>query len=396
MRIIDLALKDLSQILRDKRMLLFLIIMPIFFTAFMGSGLQPSESNADARLPIGLINNDGSSLLSIELQKMLADSTVIRLDNAASTDTPTINDRVSSGQLAAALTIPSGFSDKLLADQSISLSILADQSSTGGQAAAAAIQTALTRIFSLAKTANLATKSIGATNPTVIANTVQQASQAWRAPAITIAIEAATAVKTPVPSNPFAQLSPGMIVQFAIFGLITSAMILVIERKTRTLQRLLTTSISRAEIIAGHVLAMFVVVFLQQVILIGTGQFAFGVNYLREPLATLLVMIGLGLWTSSLGLFISTLAKGEEQVVLFSLISMFLFTALAGAWFPLESTGPAFAAIGHLTPGAWAMDGFQNIVVRGLALDSVLLPVGILIAYAILFFGLGVWRFKFE
>jgi ABC-2 type transport system permease protein len=153
---------------------------------------------------------------------------------------------------------------------------------------------------------------------------------------------------------------------------------------------------SRAEIIAGHVLAMFVVVLLQQMILIGVGQFAFGVNYLREPLATLLVMIGLGLWISSLGLFISTLAKGEEQVVLFSMIAMFLFTALAGAWFPLETTGPAFAAIGHLTPGAWAMDGFQNIVVRGLAIESVLLPVGVLIAYTILFFGLGVWRFKFE
>ncbi len=394
MRVIDLALKDLSQILRDKRMLLFLIIMPILFTAFMGSGMQPSGSNTDARLPIGFINNDGSSLLSIELQKMLADSTVIRLESLTPTDTLTINDRVSSGQLAAAITLPSGFSDKLLADQPISLTVLADQNSTGGQAAAAAIQTALTRIFSLAKIANLAAKSIEAVNPALIDNTVQQASQAWRTPSITIAIEAATGVKIQAPSNPYAQLSPGMIVQFAIFGLITSAMILVVERKTRTLQRLLTTSISRAEIIAGHVLAMFIVVFLQQVILIGVGQFAFSVNYLREPLATLLVMIGLGLWISSLGLFISTIAKGEEQVVLFSLIAMFLFTALAGAWFPLEGTGSAFAAIGHLTPGAWAMDGFQNIVVRGLTFDSVLLPVVILIGYTLLFFGLGVWRFK--
>jgi ABC-2 type transport system permease protein len=102
------------------------------------------------------------------------------------------------------------------------------------------------------------------------------------------------------------------------------------------------------------------------------------------------------LWIASLGLFISTVAKREEQVVLFAMIGMFVFAALAGAWFPLETTGPAFAMIGHLTPGAWAMDGFQNIVVRGLAFDSVLLPVGVLIAYSILFFGLGVWRFRFE
>ena len=42
------------------------------------------------------------------------------------------------------------------------------------------------------------------------------------------------------------------------------------------------------------------------------------------------------------------------------------------------------------------MDGFQNIVVRGLGLNSVLLPAGILLVYATGFFGLTVWRFRFE
>ena len=392
MRIIDLTLKDLLQILRDKKMVLFLVLMPIFFTAFMGAGFQPGGQNTDARLPVALMDNDHSSLLSVELQKMLAASTVVRPEIISPTVSSAINDQVSSGQVAAAMIIPAGFNDRLLADQPLKITLVADQNSAGGQAAAAAIQTTLTRIFSLAKIANLTAKSNGAADSSLIDPIIQQGSQAWQTPSITIDVEAAVVVK----SNPYAQLSPGMIVQFAIFGLISSAMILVVERKTRTLQRLLTTSMSRTSIIAGHMLAMFVVVCLQQLILIGVGQFAFGVNYLREPLAILLVVIGLGLWIASLGLFISTLAKVEEQVVLFSMIAMFIFTALAGAWFALETTGPAFAAIGHLTPGAWAMDGFQNIVVRGLPFNSVLLPVGILIAYAILFFGLGVWRFKTE
>ena len=392
MRILDLALKDLLQILRDKKMVLFLVLMPIFFTAFMGAGFQSGGQNTDARLPVALMDNDHASLLSVELQKMLAASTVVRPEIISPTVSSAINDQVSSGQVAAAMIIPAGFSDRLLADQPLKITLVADQNSAGGQAAAAAIQTTLTRIFSLAKIANLAGKSNGAADSSLIDHVIQQGSQAWQTPSITIDVEAAVVVK----SNPYAQLSPGMIVQFAIFGLISSAMILVVERKTRTLQRLLTTSMSRTSIIAGHMLAMFVVVCLQQLILIGVGQFAFGVNYLREPLAILLVVIGLGLWIASLGLFISTLAKVEEQVVLFSMIAMFVFTALAGAWFALETTGPAFAAIGHLTPGAWAMDGFQNIVVRGLPFNSVLLPVGILIAYAILFFGLGVWRFKME
>jgi len=47
-------------------------------------------------------------------------------------------------------------------------------------------------------------------------------------------------------------------------------------------------------------------------------------------------------------------------------------------------------------PTAWAMDGLQNIVVRGLGLVSTLLPVGILISSAELFFVLAVRRFKYE
>ena len=61
---------------------------------------------------------------------------------------------------------------------------------------------------------------------------------------------------------------------------------------------------------------------------------------------------------------------------------MFVFSALGGAWFPLEFTGQTFSTIGHLTPSAWAMDGFQNIIVRELGLSSIGLPAGILLIYA--------------
>jgi ABC-2 type transport system permease protein len=81
---------------------------------------------------------------------------------------------------------------------------------------------------------------------------------------------------------------------------------------------------------------------------------------------------------------------------MWALVAMFVFSAMGGAWFPLNITGQAFVTIGHLTPAAWAMDGFQNIVLHGLGLSSVLLPAGILLAYAVAFFGLAVCRFRFE
>jgi ABC-2 type transport system permease protein len=108
----------------------------------------------------------------------------------------------------------------------------------------------------------------------------------------------------------------------------------------------------------------------------------------------LLVSIALGLWVASMGLLIGVVAKAEQQVILFSMIAMFLFSALGGTWFPLETAGGAFAAIGKAMPSAWAMNGYQNILIRGLGLESVWMAVGMLSAYALVFFVLAVWRFR--
>ena len=141
---------------------------------------------------------------------------------------------------------------------------------------------------------------------------------------------------------------------------------------------------------------MFLVVFAQQLILVLLGQFVFGVDYLRQPIAILLMITVLSLWAASLGLLISAISRKEDQVITLSLIAMFIFAAMGGAWFPLEVAGKAFATIGHVMPTAWAMDGFQNILLRGLGFQSVLMPVGILLSYTLAFFGLAIWRFRFE
>jgi len=107
-------------------------------------------------------------------------------------------------------------------------------------------------------------------------------------------------------------------------------------------------------------------------------------------------MSALALWSSSLGLLIAALARTEQQVVMYSMIAMFLFSALGGAWFPLDVAGGAFARIGRLTPAAWAMEGFQNILMRGQGLAGVLRPAGLLAACGAAFFALAIWRFRFE
>lgn len=175
-----------------------------------------------------------------------------------------------------------------------------------------------------------------------------------------------------------------------------SAGVVVLERKSGAMQRLLTTPTRPWQIIAGHALGMFLLTLAQELILLAFGQLVLGVDYLRQPFAILLVALALALWVVSLGMLIGAISRDDNQSMIWSLMAMFVFTGLGGAWFPLEGTGKAFQAIGGLMPSQWAMRGFQNIIVRGLGLESVWLPVGILLAYAAAFFALAVWRFRFE
>jgi len=413
MRVLDLALKDLAQLVRDWKAAVFLIVMPIIFTLLFGLVFSGAGGEDDPRLPVGFLDQDYDNVLSGHLLTLLEASDAVRpvvlTGNAASAE-----ERVSDGELAAAVIVPATYSKQILTDQEARLTVIVDTSSPAGTTARQSVQTAATRLRGAVKAARLsvwASTQSDQVELTFLEEALEEAVAAWKQPPLTVtwikkhpsqatqsgAIAAdeddAEAVYG---ANDYAHSSAGMMVQFAMAGLIGAGEILLLERKSKALQRLLTTAISRAGIILGHFLAMFVMIFVQLALLIGFGQFALGVDYLRAPLPLLLMVVTLALWVASMGLLIGVLARTEDQVVIFAMIPMLLLSGLGGAWMPLEFTSETFQTIGHITPVAWAMDGLKNIVVRGLGLESVLLPASVLLAYAIVFFALAVWRFKFE
>ena len=406
MRMLDLTIKDLTQIFRDRKTFFFLLVMPIVFTFFFGwvfGGIGGGES--DPRLAVAVIDHDSSAVSSM-LEEFIANANSVRLVQEEGWDEAALAKMVEDEAVAAAVVIPAGYQEMLLASEDVYLTLMIDPGSMAGTTAQRGVEAAVTRLLGAVATAQISAgtfeRESGFAGPaerdTYLNEALLLAWDAWRDPALQVQSEMAVAEKDEEDAifNSFAQSSPGMLVQFTVFGLLNASMVLVIERKTGVLRRLMSSPIRPSEIIAGHVLAMFLIVFMQEAILILLGQFAFALDYLREPVATLLMMVVMAFWAASLGLLIGAVSRKEEQVITFSMIAMFLFSALGGAWFPLDITGETFSRIGRLLPTAWAMDGFQNIIMRGLGLNSVLLPVGIIALWGAVFFGLAVWRFRFE
>jgi ABC-2 type transport system permease protein len=404
MRIINIMLKDLKQIVQEKRSLMILVAMPIAFTLFMGFAYGKSDAgaNADPRLVLAWVNQDTEGTFGQNLQAMLSNSATVRLETME--QAPAL-ESVRQGKVAGALVIPNGFSQATRANKPEQLTLVVDPASATGQTLYQAVRIPITQLMSSLEIATLNVNTVSAqlqlTDPdrSVEYNAALQSALAqWKQTDNAARVQTQMAVSSPASDsyggNPYNQASPGILVMFAVFGLVTSAQIVLQERKEGTLARMLTTSLSPRAAMAGHFLAMFTLTFLQQVLLVAFGQLLLGVDYLQSPLGVLAVMVALSLAIAGIGLFLGVVAKGEQQVSLFSLITMFTLSALGGAWFPLDGTGKAFSTLGHLTPTAWAMTGFQNILIRGLDPLSTLVPAGILCAYALGFYLLASWRLR--
>jgi ABC-2 type transport system permease protein len=395
MKILDIALKDLQQIFRDKNSALFLVLMPIVFTFFMGFAYRSGDNgeNSDPKIPVAWVESESDSQAGTMLLNRVSQSGTFEIqpmDLDAATDT------LQRGKIDGIIVIPENFDQLLQSDQNPQIILMTDADATKGQALYQMLRVPLTQLMSAAE--------IGRINAEIQSDSAEYLPAfelAWNKWATShsenlVIMEKATPIKEEswYGDNPYNQASPGIIVQFAILSLVTSAQILVQERKFRTLQRQMTTSMHSWEIIAGHLFAMFSLVFLQTVLMILFGQFVLHVNYLRVPFGILLLSVSLGLWIASMGLLIGILAKSDNQVVLYSMLAMFILSALGGTWFPIEAAGSTFITFSKIFPSTWAMIGLQNILMRGLGLSSLWQPVAVLLAYALGFFLLAVWRFR--
>ncbi len=401
MKIIDLALKDLSQILRDWKAAVFLIVSPIIFTLFFGFVFS-GASQSDPRLPVGLVDRDRTTL-SAALLDLLDDSTVIRIE--VGNDFAALERKLKKKDLAAVIVIPQEYDIGMRDGSPLSLEVTTAPNSNAGSSVQNELQGAALRLTNILRAALLSVEVLEEQQPftdsaareQAFIQALDDAIKAWQKPPVTLTMRSSAPPATEEEaqlSNSYAQSSPGMMAQFAIAGLIGAAEVVVRERKTRALQRLLTTSVSRASILAGHYLAMFAMIFVQFAALIAFGQIFLGLDYVSEWMATLMMSVAMAAAAASMGLLIGVLSKTEEQVIMFTLIPMFILSGLGGAWVPLEVMPETVQKVAHISPVAWMMDGFQNILVRGLDWRAALLPAGALMGFALGFTLLSILRFR--
>jgi ABC-2 type transport system permease protein len=392
-----LARKDLVQTVRDRLSFIFILVMPLAFTLFFGL-LFGADSSVD-KLPLAVWDADGGAAAT-QLAAALGKSDVVRVVDKQGSQ---IEQWMADERAAAGLIIPAGYSQAVADGEQADLTIVSTQGNSGAMTAASEIRTLASDQVTVelasraAAEAAVPQKGIATGRQQAVEQAAAQArpvvEQALASPAVgTKVVEAGTAAgQTP---GGFVLSSPGMMVNFILFSLMTAGIALIVERQNGTLQRLMTTRLRRWELIGGKTAGMFCLTFAQQVILIAVAQLFFGVDYLRDPAALLVMMVSLSLVAGTLGLLLASVMKSEQALIGTTVLVSMAVAALSGAWFPLEITGEAFQTVGHVLPTAWILDGLRGIVVRGFGVLDVLPALLVALAWAAGFFVVAVWRFR--
>ncbi|CAN5667006.1 linearmycin resistance permease LnrM [soil metagenome] len=408
-KIFALATNFVQLSLRSPITLIMAFVMPVIYTAALGAATADrNDAGVDQRTQVLVINEDRGELATAILQAVEA-SKVIRLYQ------PTAGETVPTDKAAALeklddfnrlLFLPVGLSTTLLKGQPVNAEFYVTSRDEPTRAAQAEINAIFTQVGGALQTANLATNLAASLKPFAnpaeradyFAQALARAQRTQNERTVTIQREVAVAAggADTQRSNGTNQSSPGSLVNFGLINLLSCAIVFVNERINGTLRRLVTSPLSKFTLLTGKIVGPVVMGILQTLLLVGVGQLVFGVAWGRSPLALALVSLAFILAGVSIGTFISTMVRTSDQAVSLMIGASMLMAALGGAWWPLEITPRFMQQIGHLFPSAWAMDGFQSVILRGAGVAEVAQPTLVLLGFALVFFVLGIWRFRYE
>ncbi len=190
--------------------------------------------------------------------------------------------------------------------------------------------------------------------------------------------------------NTFDQNVPGFGVTFLLLGMLLGVGIgLADERDWGMLYRLSASPVSAASLITGKVLSRFAVGMVQMAILFAFGRLVFAVSLGPSWPALGLVIAGISFAAASLGLLVAALSPSRDAVLPLGTIAVMGMAAIGGCWWPITLEPQWLQNAAHLFPTTWAMEAFNDLMLRERSLADVLPAVGAMVVFGAFYFVLG-------
>lgn len=365
-RILAISRRIASQFRRDHRTMALLFVVPLVVTALLGWVIRDQE-HGDVRL-------------GIVASQLVAERVGAALDAA-----PGIEYLFQADSADAARA--------LIRDGQIDLVLVfpADFAPGAGGTLPAALTVITPGVDPAAEGTNLATLQravISALDPNLPALTRETV---WGSPT----------------SDALDAFAPALIGFFGFFFVfLLTGISFLRERVGGTLERLLATPVTRTEIVAGYSLGFGIFAALQVAVIttfalmdvevpalgpLPAVSIGLGIANAGSPLLAFLVVLLLAVGMVNLGIFVSTFARTELQVIQFVPVVIVPQGLLGGVLWPVESLPSLLQPIARVLPLTYAVDGLREVMIKGADLGSAALrlDLGVLAGLAIAFAALA-------
>jgi ABC-2 type transport system permease protein len=367
LRTLTVARKELLHIVRDKRTLVIVFVIPIFQLFALGYAFTTDFQH----LRIAVLDADRTPQ-SRALLEAYRVSTYFDIAAYVSSEAE-LGGLVDRGEVYAGIVIPASYGADVTAGRVADVAFIIDGS-----------------------------------DPTV-ANTVLSASQQIGQAESMRLIEqrtgrsltgiAALRVSPRVWYNPEMRNSnfmvPGVIAMIlSMITMLLTSMAIVREREQGTLEQLIVTPIRPIELVVGKVLPYVLLAFFDVLEVLVIGVFWFGVP-VHGSLFLLLALSALFLVTSlGLGIFFSSLASTQQEAMMLTFLVMLPSIFLAGFLFPIEAMPRALQWFSYVVPLRYMLVIVRGIMLKGVGLGVLSDQVIALVIFGVVIMVVAATRFR--
>jgi ABC-type multidrug transport system permease subunit len=419
-KVLAILRHDLRVFLAQRSNLPGLLLIPVMMTVLIALVTGGAFGGAPIQR-LDVIDQDGTQASSQFLASIRqanpsltlcpmdnTDQDVCSLDGSDVLTEDEALDRVANSTSMALLEIPVGFGASLAAQQPTTLTFRSASSFGTSQSAERAVQAALSQVNAASVASQIGLSAIDRLQGQPLAgDQAQQIESALYRQALEMEKAKSVTVKFALSGEPqsrttgeslqlgLGQSVPGMGTMFVMMTVLGGMAALIVERQQGTLQRLAVMPVSRRTLLAGKILARFCLGLLQFVVIFAVGALL-GMNFGEDPLALVLLVIAYTLSVTALSFALGSGLKNAAQASGLALLLTLTLAPLGGAWWPMDVSPKFMQIIGHVSPVAWAMDGFTALTYEEAHLADVWVPLVVLLGMTVVAFVIAIPRFRYQ
>jgi linearmycin/streptolysin S transport system permease protein len=369
-RALAVARASTRRIIRDRRALFFLLVLPVVVIVIIGA---TARGFSTFRVGVYSVARDAASARM-----------VTALDHSRAIDVVIFHDRASlttalaRGEISVGVMLPADLGARESGARPATVTLFAEQVNSTQQAAATAVDAVILGQGALVQAANFAVAHSASSFEHALAraSTLQRTS-----PGVGLRAVSADSRASTLPQG-YSYSAPTEMVLFVFLSALAGGAAIIETRRLGMYERMLAGPVRAHTIIAGEAMTYFLLALVQSALIIVVGAVAFGVSW-GNPLAAGLLVVIWALVGAGAGLLSGTLFRSPEQASAIGPTAGIALAMLGGCMWPLSIVSTSMREFGHITPQAWAVDAWTSLLSRHGTTASIAPQLGVLVLFAV-------------